>query len=135
MALEPKRSTEAVNSEADAFAALLDNGYIRFYDGTKPANANTAIGAQVLLAELRWNATAFGAAVAGLITANAITSDSSANNNGTATWARFLKSNGTSVEMDCTVGTGTNDIVLNTVSIVAGAVVALSAFTYQANAG
>jgi hypothetical protein len=135
IALNPKRSNVAVNAEADAVCDLLDNGYLRIYDGTQAATADTALGAQVLLAELRWNATAFPAASSGVATANAITSDASANATGTATWFRALKSDGTTVVFDGSVGTGTNDLVLNTTSIVSGATVAVSAFTYTANKG
>jgi hypothetical protein len=135
MALNPKRSNVAASAEADAVCDLLDNGYLRIYDGTQAATADTAIGAQVLLAELRWNATAFPAASNGVATANAITQDSSANATGTAAWFRALKSDGTTVVFDGTVGTGTHDLVLNTVSIVAAAAVAVSAFTYTANKG
>lgn len=135
MALNPKRATAAVNAEADNVCTLLNNGYWRIYDGTQAASANTAVGAQVLLAEGRWNATAFGASSGGVATAAAITSDSSANATGTASWFRALKSDGTTAVFDGSVGTGTNDLVLNTTSIVSGAAVAISAFTYTANPG
>lgn len=100
MALNTQLSDEAVNAMANALATLLNNGYLRIYDGSQPTNANTAIGAQVLLAELRFNATAAPSASSGLLTFNAITSDSSANATGTASWFRALKSDGTSVIMD-----------------------------------
>jgi hypothetical protein len=135
MALNPKRSNVAASAEADAVCDLLDNGYLRIYSGSQPTTADTAIGAQVLLAELRWNATAFPAASSGVATANAITADASANATGTAAWFRALKSDGTTVVFDGTVGTGTNDLVLNTVSIVAAASVSVSAFTYTASKG
>ena len=85
MATNPKRSNAAVSAAADAVCPLLNNGYLRIYDGTQPATANTAVSTQTLLAELRWNATAFGAASNGVATANAITSDTSADATGTAT--------------------------------------------------
>lgn len=53
MALNPKYSNTMVNAEANAVGDALNNGYIRIYDGSQPANADTAVGAQVLLAELR----------------------------------------------------------------------------------
>ena len=37
MALNPKLSDEAANAEADAVAELLDNGYLRIYNGSQPA--------------------------------------------------------------------------------------------------
>ena len=135
MAVNPKYSTTAVNAKADALGGALNTGYIRIYDGTQPANANTAVGAQVLLAELRFNADAFPVAVGGVITANAITDDASANATGTATWARILASDGTTVWFDGSAGTGTVNLVLNTASIVAGAVVSCSSFTLTENPG
>jgi hypothetical protein len=129
--LNPKLSNAAANAAADAVTAQLDGGFLRIYDGTQPADADTAIGAQVLLAELTFNATAFGAAVAGVATANAITSDSSANATGTATWFRAVRSNGTSVVYDGSVGTATSNLVLNSVAISAGAAVSVSALIYR----
>ena len=133
MALNPKRSNACANAAADAVTALANNGYLRIYDGTQAANADTAVGAQVLLAELRFGATAFGAAAAGVATANAITSDASANATGTATWFRVLKSDGTTVLWDGSVGTATADLILNSVAISSGASVAVSALTYTEN--
>lgn len=126
MASNPQFSTEAVNAEADAIGGLLNNGYLRIYDGAQPQDANTAITDQVLLAELRFAADAFPAAVDGTITANAITSDASANATGTAEWGRILKSDGTSVIMDGTVGIEDANIIINAIDIVAAAVVSCS---------
>jgi hypothetical protein len=130
MALNPKLSNTAANAAADAVCALANSGKLRIYDGTQAATADTAIGAQVLLAELTLNATAFGAAVAGVATANAITSDSSADATGTATWFRVVKSDGTTVLFDGSVGTATANLILNTTSIVSGAIIAVSSLTY-----
>jgi hypothetical protein len=124
-----------VNAEANVVGDALNSGYIRVYDGSQPANANTAVGAQTLLAEMRFAADAFGAASNGTITANAIASDSSANATGTATWARILASDGTTVWMDGSVGTSDANVVLATTSIVAGAVVSCSALTITVSAG
>lgn len=135
MALNPKRSNAAANAAADAMAALLNTGYLRIYDGTQATDADTALGAQTLLAELRFGATAFGAASAGVATANAITADSSANATGTASWFRCLKSDGTTVVYDGSVGTATSDLVLNTVSIVAAASVTVTALTLTESKG
>ena len=129
MALNQKRTNAVVNTLCDTMAALLNTGYLRIYDGTQAADADTALGAQVLLAELRWNATAFAAASAGVATANAVTADSSANATGTATWFRALKSDGTTVVFDGSVGTATANLILNTTSIVVGASVSVTAAT------
>jgi hypothetical protein len=130
MALNLKISNTAANAEADALARLLDNGYLRIYSGTQAADADTAIGAQVLLAELRFNATSAPAASAGVLTFNAFTSDSSADATGTATWARALKSDGTTVVFDESVGTSGANLNLNSVAISAGAAVSVSSHSY-----
>lgn len=135
MANNPKISNAGANAEIDALTALLNTGYLRIYDGTQPANADTAIGAQNLLAELRFGATAFGAGVAGVATANAITADSSANATGTASWYRCLSSNGTTVVCDGSVGTSGADANMNSVAIQVGAEVSVSSFTLTASKG
>ena len=135
MALNPKYSTVMVNAEANAVGDALNNGYIRVFDGTQPTNADTAVGAQVLLAELRFGADAFPAASNGVLTANAITDDSSANATGTATWARILASDGTTVWFDGSVGTSAANVILNTTSIVTGAVVSCSSLSLTVGKG
>ena len=135
MATNPKRSNAAVTAAADAVGDLLDNGYLRIYDGTQPSTADTAITTQTLLAELRFNATAFPSATNGVATANSITADSSANATGTASWFRALKSDGSSVVFDGSVGTSSADLVLNSVAISSGAQVSVTAFTYTENKG
>jgi len=136
MAVNPKRSNAAVNAAADAVCDLLDNGYLRIYDGSQPANADTAVTTQTLLAELRWNAAnAFGTASGGVATANAITADSSADATGTASWFRALKADGTTAVFDGSVGTSSADLILNSTAIAAGANVAVTAFTYNENKG
>ncbi len=135
MANNLKISSTAVNAQADALSDLLDNGYLRIYDGTQPANANTAITTQVLLAELRFNATAAPAASSGVLTMNSITQDSSANNTGTATWFRALKSDGSTVVFDGSVGTSGCDLNLGSTSITSGASVAVTSMTFTVSAG
>ncbi len=130
MANNLKMANQSVNTEADALAAQFNSGYLRVYDGTQPVTADTAIGTQVLLAELRFNATAFGAAAAGVITANAITADTSANATGTAAWFRALKSDGTTPLMDGSVGTAAADLILNSVAIQSGAEVSVTSFVH-----
>ena len=135
MANNPKISSTAVNAQADALSDLLDNGYLRIYDGTQPANANTAVSTQVLLAELRFNATAAPAASGGTLTMNAITQDSSANATGTATWFRALKSDGSTVVFDGSVGTSSCDINLGSTSITSGSSVGVTSMTFTVSAG
>jgi len=135
MATNPKFSNLTVNGEADFIGTALDSGFIRIYDGAQPATADTALSGQTLLAELTFGADAFPSAVAGVLTANAITSDSSANATGTAAWARLLKTDGTSVVMDGTVGTSAANVVINSTAISAGAVVSCSSLTITISKG
>jgi hypothetical protein len=135
MANNPKFANVTVNAEADALARLLDNGYLRVYSGSQPATADTALGAQVLLAELRFNATSAPAASAGVLTFNALTSDTSADATGTAAFYRALKSDGTSVVMDGSVGTSSADLVLNSTAIQSGAQVDVTSFAVTVSKG
>jgi hypothetical protein len=125
-----RMSYAAVNAEADALSDELDSGYLRIYDGSQPANADTAITSQVLLAELRFNATAAPAASNGVLTFNSFTPEDSAPATGTATWFRALKSDGTTVIMDGDVSTSGASLILSSVSITSGTEVAVTAFTH-----
>lgn len=121
------RSTRADTITTRAGTSAL----LRIYDGTAPTDADTAVGAQVLLAELTCNATAFApAASSGVLTANAITQDSSANATGTAAWFRLLASNGTTVVMQGSVTAtgGGGDLQLVTTSITSGQPVQVTSF-------
>lgn len=98
---------------------------LKIFSGTQPAGG----GAETtVLAQLTCNATFAAAASAGVLTLNSITSDSSANANGTATWFRIYQSNGTTWVIDGDVSTtaaGTGDLQLDDTSIVLGGTVAL----------
>lgn len=129
MASNIRFSTAALNGFLDTVNTRLGAGAIlRIYDGTQPTNADTALGAQVLLAECAMSATPFGAAGSRLITAAAISDDTSANATGTASWASLVTSAFVRV-IDCTVGTAGADINLNTVSIVSAATVSITSLT------
>ena len=87
MANNPFFSDEAAKAAVDAVAALCNTGTLKIYTGTQPTDANTALGAQTLLATLTLSSTAFGASSASgsagskivTATANTITDDSSDN--------------------------------------------------------
>jgi hypothetical protein len=135
MGLNPKLTSLAATAEADAVAALLNNGWIRVYSGLQPSTADEAISSQVVLAELRFGNPAFGSASDGAAAANAITGDSSANATGTATWFRCFQSDGTTPVFDGSVGTSNSNLVLNSVEISAGAQVDVTSFTFTAQKG
>jgi hypothetical protein len=121
-------STTIRNARADAITTGAGgSALLRIYDGTRPATGGTAT---TLLAELTCNATFAPSASGGVLTLNAITADSSANATGTATWARIVKSDGTTHVLDCSVGTSGADLNLNTVSIVTGAAVSVTSAVF-----
>lgn len=127
---QDRRMSVAVrNAQANSLATLANNGYIRIYSGTRPATPDTALSGNTLLAELRFGATAFGAASNGTITANAITAEDSATA-GTASWARILQSDGTSPLWDDEVGTATTNIQLPSVTIESGVQVSITSLTH-----
>lgn len=131
MAADLSLSNAVASLACDAIVDSIDTGgagTLKIYAASRPATTDTALGAQVLLATLTFSATAFGAASNGVATANAITSDSSADATDTAAWFRI--SSGTpTARMDGNVGTASADLILNTTSIVTGAVVSISAGT------
>jgi len=110
---------DAVNTQADALAVLCNNGYIRI---------KTA--ADVLLAELRFGATAFQNAVAGVIEANAITPEAAAKDNGLASKYEVYKSDGTTMLWTGTVGTADADLIMNAVNLTTGAQVTLTSLIH-----
>lgn len=130
-----KVTTAERNRMIDAHAARYNNGYLRIYSGTRPANANTALSGNTLLAELRWNATAFAAASAASATANAITQDSSADATGTASFVRNFESDGITVLSDMSLGTSGAEVTISTLSITSGGIVQASAATISMGTG
>jgi len=126
----PSITTANRNRAADAVTARANNGSLRIYAGTPPADANAALSGNTLLAELAMGATAFAAASAGVATANAITADASADATGTATFFRVLETDGSTVVFQGTVGTSGAELNLNSVSIVAGGNVSVTSLTY-----
>ena len=134
--------TNAAAIEAnDAVTALIDvgsadvTGDIKIYDSSVPADADAALGGATLLAELDMTDPAFGAAgddtPGAIATAASITDDSSADATGTATFFRVTNRDNLAVIQGSVTATGGGgDMELNTVSIVASAVVSISAFTF-----
>lgn len=117
------------NAQLDAIpTAIGASGLLRIYDGSRPATGGTAT---TLLAQLALSATSAPAAASAVLTFNAIANDSSADATGTATWHRFATSGGSAV-IDGSTGTSGADLNFNTVSFVAGAVIAVTSYTITA---
>ena len=125
-------STTLRNAQLDAVTTAVGaSGKLRIYSGTRPANVAASITG-TLLAELTLNATFAPAASAGVLTLNAITSDTSADATGTATHFRIFQSNGTTAVDDGDVGTSGSDLNLNSTSLTACGSVAVTSFTITA---
>jgi hypothetical protein len=88
------------------------NAILRLYDGTRPATGGAATN---ILSE-HTCAAVLGTVAAGVLTFNAIGSDTSANNTGTATWARIVKSDGTTHVADMSAGADVVTTVTGTAS-------------------
>lgn len=101
------------------------------YNGTQPANANTAVTSQVLLVSMTI-AGAFGSDVNGTLTLGSVTS-AAASNSGNATWFRIFKSDGSTVVLDGSVGISGADLNLNSVTITALQTVSITSGTIIRN--
>jgi hypothetical protein len=125
------------NSMLDAIRTALNSGFIRIYSGTRPTDSDTALSGNTLLAQCTFNATAFPASSGGVITANAITGDASADATGTATFARLMQSDGTTPFADISVSAsgGGGELQLSTTSIVAAVAVSVTSLTITAPVG
>ncbi len=128
-------ATPTANAALDAIAAIMNAGsgpaVGKIYNGTIPTNADTAVGSQTLLAEVTFSDPCIASGAASrVLTFDTITSDSSANATGTATWIRILDSNGNKV-LDATVtATGGGGVLeFNTTSIVSGGPVGITSGT------
>ena len=131
-------ATAARNAMVDSVVALIDAdagaGTVKIYDGTRPTNANTAVGAQVLLATVALATTSFGAASSGTATAtdpasvNAVAS-------GTASWFRVADNSGDTVfDGDVTATGGGGTMTLSTTAVTSGSPVDITSFTITAPA-
>jgi hypothetical protein len=124
--------TARKNAMLDTFTSGIGaSPIIRIYDATGgvPANADAALGSQVLLGTLTMSATPFPAASSGTLTANAITQDSAADATGTAAFFRILNAAGTTTYAQGSVGTSGADMNLNTTSIVTGGPISVTSLT------
>lgn len=137
MAASPVCSMLAARAALDALLAKLNvggtAGHIKIYSGAMPATTLTAPSG-TLLSTLTLSVTAFPASTDGTTNglatavANAITADPSAANSGTAGYFRAWDSAGVTI-IQGDVGTAAADMILNTTTIVAGAVVTVTSWT------
>lgn len=134
MALQTRIPYATASAACDAIVDRLDiggAGTVKVYDGTQPANADTAVSTQNILCEFTLANPAFGAASNGAASmAGGTKTDSSANNTGTATWFRAFNGAGTVIIDGSVAATGgTADMIIDNTSIASGQTVNLTAWT------
>jgi hypothetical protein len=132
MASNLKYSAVLKNGQQNAITTALGaSALLNIYSGSQPANPDTAITSQVLLATLTCNATFAPAAAAGVLTLNSISSGTGTAGAGagtTATWYRLTTSGGTA-HIDGTVGISGADMNLNNTNIAQSQTVSVTSFT------
>jgi hypothetical protein len=125
-------STNARNAAIDAIVDLVDAGgaagTIAIRTGAQPTNVGDA-DTGTLLGTLTFTyPSAFGAASSGTAAAAGITSDTNADNSGTAGHFR-IKNSAAAIHSDGTCGQGSGDLSFDNNVIVAGGTIAISSFT------
>jgi hypothetical protein len=104
------------NACLQAVGDVLDNGFVRFYDGMAPTDPNTALSGNTLIVECALSSPAMTSPSGGVRAFNAIGSASVAAS-GTPTFARFFRSDGVTAVVDMDVP---EEIVLSKSDWVAG---------------
>lgn len=128
MASNLKYSNGTRNAQQQGLITYAGSGsIIHIYQGTQPANANTAISGQTLLVSLTISG-GFGTDSNGTLTLGTVT-DGVAVATGTAEFFRITKSDNSTVIMDGSVGTSSADLNLNNTSIATTQVVGISSGT------
>lgn len=132
-------ATATQNAACDAVVDLIDagagtEGQLQIYDGTRPASANTAVGTQVLLADLPLANPAFGAAASGAATLQGVPIEVNAIATGTATWFRVLDTDGNTI-LDGSVGVSGTDLIVNTTTVTNGVAFRVTAGTVTMPSG
>jgi hypothetical protein len=124
-------STDTRNKCCDALVDDVDSGSppgtIAIRTGAQPTNVGDA-DTGTLLGTLTFSNPAFGNAATGVATASAITSDTNADNSGTAGHFRIKDGSG-NIHSDGTCGQGTGDLSFDNSVIVAGGTIAISSLT------
>lgn len=129
MASNLKYAVLLKNARLNQIASQIGaSGFLRIYSGTQPANPDTALSGNTMLANMPCSATFAPNASGGVLTANTISTETAADNSGTATWASLVTAGGTRI-VDMSAGVSGTDLILNTAAISAGAAVSCSSLT------
>lgn len=116
----------ARNAQLDALTTFAGAGAkLRIYNGTRPATGGTAT---TLLAEFTLGSP-FAPAAASAVLSPTLPSNTTGITDGTATWFRVTRSDGTTHVLDGSAGTSGTDMVLNTASVTTGVAVSVTGWT------
>ena len=110
----PSLNTSSTNSQIENISTDYATAALSIYNGTPPANANTALSSNTEL--VQHTVAGFGSASLGVIVADAIATEEILAT-GTASFARLVQGGNT---MQVTVGTGAQELVVSSVSYVDG---------------
>lgn len=132
MAYNTKLSSLAVDAEGDAFAALMERGFIDVMTAPQPEGGpEEPIKNQVVLVTLTFGSPAFQKAVDGILSAFPI-SPSIAMADGDPKWFRAYRADHKTAVFDGSAGKAKdNNMVLPAKTIIAGVTVGCSSFTHR----
>ena len=120
-----------------AWGALHNGGSLIFYSGTQPATPETALSGNTALGTITFANPAFqtptgpSGSLESELNAAFATGSFVPSSNGTAVFARALKSDGSTVLEDFTVGTASADIIVGNTAFQTGVTVTLSSLTLK----
>ena len=128
-----KFDTTTRNTIVDAIVSRIGNaGILRIYASPRPANVGTPISTQTVLAELTLASPAAPSASGGVAAFNPIAQDPTTNNDGIASFFRIFQSDGATAVIDGDVAVSGADLNLNTISIISGGPLQITALTITA---
>ncbi len=122
----PTANDALIHDMLDSIDATFNSGTLTIRTGTAPGAGSAATG--TVLATLTLPVDAFNAAATRQKTITASFQDTSADATGTAGHWRLVNSGATRV-LEGSVGVGTGELQLSTLSIIAGGTVTVTAFT------
>jgi hypothetical protein len=129
MALNPKTAVLVRNGALDFLTSHIGaSPVMRWYDGTQPTDADTALSSNTLIVTLACSATLAAAASAGSITLNAITGANAVATGNPVSWGSLLTSAFVR-KLDFTIAASGANLNLNSATVGSGAACSVSSFT------
>ena len=123
--------TSIIQLIADSINAGTGTGYIEIYSGTQPSSPQVLVTNQVKLSTLTFSDPC-GLVSTGTLTFSDITRDNTADNSGTATWARVFNADNVAVcDLDITDDLGTGAIKLDNIYIIQGMPILLNSMVIR----